>query len=244
MNKLISQNKAYQLFFSVIIIYLLSGCSNDNRGIVNVEQKNDSADVTGDSIYRIGDFLFEGPKNMKFEFVKRGESPEIKTTGDTLYSDDTLVILGDWKDINSAGVFRKFKFRSDFKDFPADTDYYGKLVKPDFRTDPDARYFRTRIKEGCENLGINFAGFYTIIEWGCGSACQMMAVVNRKNGRILFSEIPFDTLDGHCGLDYRKDSRMIIINSEALSDHEGYKMIYWRTPEVYEIANGSFKKIE
>ena len=181
---------------------------------------------------------------MQFELVRRSENPKKSTKGDTLYMDDEIILLGNKQDIGYPGLYKKFRFNSVYEDFPADTNYNGKLAGPDFSTDDAARYFRTRIKEGCKNKGINFAGHYTIIEWGCGTSCQLMAIVNRKNGRIIFSDIPFDTLDGHSGLGYRKDSRMLIVNTDALEEHEGYKLIYWRIPEVYEFNNGKFKKIE
>jgi hypothetical protein len=215
---------------------------NSTTRKVDTISQNQSID--GDSIFIIGDFLFEGQKNMKFEFVKKGGNPKLKTKGDTLYSDNELLILGDWSLLKSQGVYKKFKFKSEFKDFPVDSIYQGNLAKPNFKTNPNAKHFITRIKDGCESLGVNFAGHYTIVEWGCGAACQEMALVNRINGNIIYSQIPFDTLDGHCGLKYKIDSRMLIVNTEALLDYKGYRRDYWRKPVIYLIKDEKFKQIE
>ncbi len=32
--------------------------------------------------------------------------------------------------------------------------------------------------------GPNFAGHYAIVRWGCGSPCDMIAIVDLKNGRV------------------------------------------------------------
>jgi hypothetical protein len=205
--------------------------------------------VISDSIYKIGEFLFEAKKNAKFEFIKKGGMPKTKTKGDTLYFDNNILLLGDMDEITSPGIFKKFKFKTQFKDFKTNSLYKGKLAKPNFLTDKYAKRFITRIKDGCENSGVNFAGHYTIVEWGCGAACAEMVIVDRINGEIIYSKIPFDTADGHCGVEYKIDSRMLIINTEAFSEwweyEAGYKRYdYWRIPAVYEIKEGRIKQIE
>lgn len=205
--------------------------------------------IVRDSIYKIGDILFEGKKNAKFEFVKKGEKPKNKIKGDTLYVDNDLILLGDINEITSPGIYKKFKFKSQFHDFKTERIYKEKLAKPNFLTDRHAKRFITRIKDGCENTGVNFAGHYTIVEWGCGALCQELAIVDRITGEIIFSQIPFDTIDGHSGSEYRINSRMLIINTEPLSEFSeyepGYKLYdHWRTPAVYEIKDGRLKQIE
>jgi hypothetical protein len=203
----------------------------------------------GDSIYKIGDFLFEAKKNAKFEFIANGQKPKLETKGDTLYSDDQIIMLGEYKEIVSSGIFKKFAFKSQVDNYKVDKVYKGNLAQPNFTTDPDAKYFITRIKEGCKKEGVNFAGHYTIVEWGCGALCQQMAIVDRISGQIIYSQIPFDTLDGHSGTKYKLDSRILIINTEALSEFNNYEPGYkrfdfWRKPAVYEIKSGILKQIE
>lgn len=66
--------------------------------------------------------------------------------------------------------------------------------------------FRTRLREGAAK-GPNFAGHYTLVMWGCGAACQMVAVVDAGDGQVSFA--PFTTSEG---ASYRLDSRLFIAN--------------------------------
>lgn len=215
--------------------------------ITGVDSKN--LKEIGDSIYKIGDFLFEAKKNSKFEFVAKGKRPTLSTKGDTLYSDDKVVMLGNIKEISSSGVFKKFALKSQFNNFKVDRIHKGRLASPNFNTDSNSRQFITKIKEGCKEKGVNFAGHYTIVEWGCGTSCQEMAIVDRISGQIIFSQVPFDTVDGHSGISYQVDSRMLIVNTETLSESDGYEPGYRRfnsrrKPIVYEIIEGKLKQIE
>ena len=69
--------------------------------------------------------------------------------------------------------------------------------------------FKTQIREGAKK-GSNFAGHYTIIEWGCGAGCVSGAVVDAKTG-VVYS-LPFDTISAAEGgsLSYQIDSRLLI----------------------------------
>ena len=191
---------------------------------------------------KVGDLLFETDSSMAYELVKRGEIAHVHTSGDTLYADSNEVPLGDKRRIAGMGVYKKFSFHSKFTDFPVEV-YKGKMAAPDFATDPDARHFITRIKEGCAEEGVNFAGHYTIIEWGCGMECQLMAIVDRVDGKIIYSKIPFDTSDGHNGIDYHTDSRMLIVNSAGLRDFPGYLLQDFREPDVFEFRDEKFVEV-
>ncbi|WP_370477075.1 hypothetical protein [Tamlana flava] len=122
------------------------------------------------------------------------------------YKDD--VIVGRVADINNITIYRKFHPKTTFEDYHVEV-YKGPLATPNFSTNPKAKQFITRIKEACAE-GVNFAGHYTLVLWGCGTACQMGVVVNRKTGAI--SEF-FDTL---LGVEFKKDSNLIIKNSGAI----------------------------
>lgn len=202
-----------------------------------------------DSIYKINDFFFEAKKNATFEFIPKGQKSKLETKGDTLYSDDHILMLGDYQEIVSPGIYKKFSFKTQFDDYKVDKVYDGQLAPPNFKTDPSANYFKTRIIEGCKEEGVNFAGQYTIVEWGCGALCRQMAIVDRISGQLIYSQIPFDTVDGHSGTNYKIDSRILIINTEALSEFYDYEPGYrnydsWREPAVYEIINGKLIQIE
>lgn len=76
--------------------------------------------------------------------------------------------------------------------------------------------FKTRIVEEAR-LGVNFAGLYRIAEWGCGSSCVSIAVVNLQTGAVY--DGPFKLLGygtrrqyegGEDELEYHDDSRLMI----------------------------------
>lgn len=245
-----------QLFYILTFVSTLYSCDNktSNQSVSNsvsptAKTNAEKQKEIGDSIYKIGEFLFEAKKNAKFEFIDNGQKPKLKTKGDTLYSDDQTVMLGDIQEIVSSGIYKKFNFKSNWDTYKVDKVYKGELASPNFSKDPDAKHFITRIREGCKETGVNFAGHYTIVEWGCGALCQQMAIVDRISGQIIYSQIPFDTVDGHSGTNFKIDSRMLIINTESLSEFDGYEPGYrrfdsWRKPAVYEIKNGRLKQIE
>lgn len=241
----------YILAFSFSYISCSKNTNNQNASdpvTLTTTTTAEKPKETGDSIYKLDGYLFEAKKNASFEFVARGQQPKLNTKGDTLYWDEQTVVLGDIEEVVSPGIFIKFAFKSKFDNFKVDKIYKGKLAPPNFATDPVAKHFVTKIKRSCKE-GVNFAGHYTIVEWGCGALCQHMAIIDRISGKIIYSQIPFDTLDGHSGIDFRIDSRMLIVNTEALSEFYGYEPGYrlfssWRKPAVYEIKNGRIELVE
>ena len=60
-----------------------------------------------------------------------------------------------------------------FRGIPAD---------PRFET-PGQRMYRTMIRLATKK-GPNFAGHYTVAEWGCGTACEQIAVVDSQTGNV------------------------------------------------------------
>jgi hypothetical protein len=70
-----------------------------------------------------------------------------------------------------------------FQDFPAARDVHGKPAAVDLAGNPAARRYRTAIREGATK-GLNFAGHYTIVGWGCGSACQGWAMADAASAKV------------------------------------------------------------
>lgn len=85
--------------------------------------------------------------------------------------------------------------------------YHGPSAKPNFQSLPGSRMFRTKINEGIKQ-GVNFAGHYAIVTFGCGTSCTFSFLVDVKSGKIfdfpLGGEKNFDLL-----LDYRSDSKLL-----------------------------------
>lgn len=85
-----------------------------------------------------------------------------------------------------------------FGDFPAREAFRREPAQPVLTT-PEERLYRTVIRRGVSRgwgvedgttgkelavPGLNFAGHYVIVRWGCGSPCLMVAIVDLRTGRV------------------------------------------------------------
>lgn len=94
----------------------------------------------------------------------------------------------------------------DFDDYPAEDIYEGKIAQVDFSTNPSAEPFRAVITTAAAK-GTNFAGKYTVVEWGCGTSCQNHAIIDAASGRI----VELGLLSFY-GILYDKDSKLLVLN--------------------------------
>ena len=99
--------------------------------------------------------------------------------------------------------------------------FSGKPAPPVIKTAEDRR-FRTRIREAAAG-GPNFAGHFTVAEWGCGAGCVSLAIIDAATGSVYRG--PFGILswemrkyegkyaandDKFQQLEYRIDSRLLV----------------------------------
>jgi hypothetical protein len=116
-----------------------------------------------------------------------------------------------------------------FEDFPAAESLVGRPAAPVLRT-RSQKMFRTRIREGVK-IPPNFAGRYSVIEWGCGSPCSTFVLVDLQTGKVY--DPPFESFaafDVECpepydnclgeGLIFKPSSRLLIVDGE-LSHPDG-----------------------
>jgi len=92
-----------------------------------------------------------------------------------------------------------------FDDFQVVKIFKGIPAKVDLSSNRYAKEFRTVLREGAKK-GSNFAGHYTLVEWGCGSSCQSHAIIDTKNGKVFFP----DKLLTTAGVDFKLSSSLII----------------------------------
>ena len=102
---------------------------------------------------------------------------------------------------------------------PPSALFKGTPAAPQFKTSGQ-RMFRTIIWEATRN-GPNFAGHYTIAEWGCGTGCETIAIVDAKSGAVFdgpFGKLPKAPLylgphvdEDKTGMSYRLDSRLFVV---------------------------------
>jgi hypothetical protein len=93
-----------------------------------------------------------------------------------------------------------------FEDYPVREVYHGRPAPVDLSSSPDARRFRTVLREGARR-GPNFAGHYTVVEWGCGSNCHVYGIVDARTGRVWIT--PWAA---NLGAEYRLDSSLFVID--------------------------------
>lgn len=107
-----------------------------------------------------------------------------------------------------------------------------------------AERYRTRIRntynskepknEFGEVMGLNFAGHYCFVYWGCGSPCQESAIVDLKTGLI------YRGPDASLGFKYNRSSRLVVINPGYTTDDCAFcKQQYW----ILEERTKKFKQI-
>lgn len=93
-----------------------------------------------------------------------------------------------------------------FADFPAVRVYKGKASPVDLSSHPRARMFRTRLRQTAGERP-NFAGEWIVATWGCGTACQMVSLINARTGRVMM--LPFAASRG---VAHRATSRLLIVD--------------------------------
>jgi len=123
----------------------------------------------------------------------------------------------------------------DFTDYPVSAIFHGAPAAPKLST-PGQRMFRTMIRQGAAK-GANFAGHYAIAEWGCGTACVQIAVVDIQSGAVY--EGPFGTLpkayiaygtnpeDIETGILYRPDSELFVARGCPSDQQPGTYYYRW-----------------
>ncbi|MBI2816195.1 MAG: hypothetical protein HYX72_04580 [Acidobacteria bacterium] len=75
-----------------------------------------------------------------------------------------------------------------------------------------ARLYRTTIREAAKS-GPDFAGYYTIAMWGCGSECTHFVVIDARTGKIYFP--PDDVSFSLAGPIYHLSSTLLVTEKGA-----------------------------
>lgn len=133
----------------------------------------------------------------------------------------TLLILAN------ANVFADNK-ESDslpkFSDFSiSEQDIFSGVPAPAVLNSDTDKTFKSRVKDAAKE-DVNFAGHYTLSSWGCGSGCEQVVVVDAKTGKTVW--LPFflyySPTDPEVeeGLEFKKDSKLLIINAQKFYDNE------------------------
>ena len=105
----------------------------------------------------------------------------------------------------------------EFSRYPA-TTWQGNSAPLNLKSHPYARKFRTTMREQLEELGVNFAGHYTVAAAGCGTGCSVTGIIDNRTGNAYFPSVfdgwtaivgEYDWKDGEDVRTFHPDSRLL-----------------------------------
>ena len=126
-----------------------------------------------------------------------------------------------------------------FSDYAETRVFRGTPAHPVLTTSRQ-RTFRSKIRQAAAK-GPNFAGHFTIAEWGCGSGCISVAIVDSITGRTFdppFKSVSLPFVEGgrdYQGLVYERQSRLLILDGCPEEQEEKCGTYY------YELEKGKLK---
>ncbi|HJZ69124.1 MAG TPA: hypothetical protein VKF81_13445 [Blastocatellia bacterium] len=135
-----------------------------------------------------------------------------------------------------------------FEDLPVKEQFKGSPAAVRLST-REARRYRTVIREGARE-GPNFAGHYTIVQWGCGAGCAQFAVVDAKTGAVFMPSFyvgPRAFVEGQSGepdepIQFRIDSRLLIVSGAPNEKSEGIYYYKWDGKRLALLSKTPFKR--
>ena len=115
---------------------------------------------------------------------------------------------------------------------PLDSEIVGK-ADINFKSNPKAELYRTVITEKYNKLDVNFASYYVITTWGCGSGCVTGVMVDARDG-VVYS-MPEDKDWGGNGtyIESKQESKIlktIAVARSSSGEIEEYRK-YWEWNE-------------
>src|SRR5437879_412722 len=125
-----------------------------------------------------------------------------------------------------------------FARYPAERLYKGKPVPPKL-TSPTQHQFRTVLRTGAQK-GPNFAGHYTVVEWGRGSNCVVFTVVDAVNGKVFDNGMPPVNDEYPCGLLYKLESRLLVVEVSGTPNGDCKARLYtWDGSQFIQVHNSA-----
>ena len=103
-----------------------------------------------------------------------------------------------------------------YSQFPARVEAKS-AVRINLKSHPEAKHYRTNLRNALANSDVNFAGKYILVSWGCGSGCSQGAIIDTRTGNVFFpNELQGVyagglTLGEHDMLEFKKNSFLLLI---------------------------------
>jgi hypothetical protein len=112
-----------------------------------------------------------------------------------------------------------------YSQFPAKVEKKT-AKKVNLESHPEAKMYRTNLRNALANSDVNFAGKYILTYWGCGTGCRQGAIIDAHTGNTFFpTELQGVSAGGlslgnHEMIEYKKNSNLLIIYGYAGSGFE------------------------
>lgn len=129
-----------------------------------------------------------------------------------------------------------------FEQFPAKA-WQGTAATVRLASPKWARRMRTVLREGAK-VGPNFAGHFTIVHWGCGSSCQVQAIIDARTGEV-FPQ----TLETMMGASFHLDSDLLLADPVSAlrysfdGDSRFWRCVVCGTPAAYRWDGRRFRPV-
>jgi hypothetical protein len=92
-----------------------------------------------------------------------------------------------------------------FESYPSTRNLATQKAKINYASNPDAKYYKTRINSSYKTSKIDFASYYITTIWGCGTGCITGAMVDVRDGQIYDLPLGEDTSSKGCFSDDKTD---------------------------------------
>ena len=158
----------------------------------------------------------------------------IPNKADTIFDDDFELIVKEAD--GQVNIWRKFKPKQTFKDYPVSKKFGGQVPKTlNFSTCKYGKSYKTASRQAADE-GANFAGHYAFARMGCGTSCQVSTITDLTTGNVYAGP------DASGGYEFQIDSKLILVNPP---DSSGlYYPCFYCIPEQYLWTDNTFKRIE
>ncbi len=115
-----------------------------------------------------------------------------------------------------------------FKDHPTTEVFKGKPAIPIFEDDKIPPMYRPLVRYAARR-GPNFAGAYTLVTFGCGTGCQVVLVIDARNGKIYGAPEA-----ATYGTSFRRNSRLLVLKADPIHKIKA---------KHYVFTKGKFRKL-
>jgi hypothetical protein len=125
-------------------------------------------------------------------------------------------------------------FQTRFENFKTDYQEVNQKAKIDFNSNANAKKYKSVIVETYNSEKVNFAGYYIIATWGCGTACISGVMVDVRDGKVY--DLPVAKNDEIIGNDYESKRESFLLKTKTtgfrFEGNQAFsKVHYWKWNE-------------